>query len=212
MLAEWSAECAAEDPVLVVPWADPDGTVQFIDLRADPYDLHRIAEAEEHQPLMQALRALNAGRSPVFTAKCDTWPLTDDEVEDLRMQLDGDADAASAGFASYIDLVWRERSIFISFHQQEQLLHRLVRHAVTLDRPFAVLDCILRPAIIDLDGPQEGYAVSLYVKALAGHSEGAREEWGAALNAVVALLRSKDLAGPSGSKTRSTSGRSITID
>ena len=36
MLAEWSAECSAEDPVLVVPWKDPDGNAAFVDLRTNP--------------------------------------------------------------------------------------------------------------------------------------------------------------------------------
>src|SRR6202044_4044052 len=101
-----------------------------------PYDLDQIAEAEQHPPLMQALRALNAARSPVFTAKCDAWVLDPEELEDLAMELDfSDHGAEHAeqpertGFASYIDLVWRDRTIFASFHQSEQLLHRLTRLA-----------------------------------------------------------------------------------
>jgi hypothetical protein len=49
----------------------------------------------------------------------------------------------------------------------------------------------LRPALIDLTGPQEGFAVSLYLKAL-GHDEHAAEDrWGAALADVSALLRGR---------------------
>jgi hypothetical protein len=204
MLAEWAVEAAAEDPVLVVPWSDPSdpaGNRRFIDLRENPYDLDHLPEAELHPPLMHALRALNAARSPVFTAKCDVWPLNTeehaDELAQLRLDLDlfdGAVNDTANGFASYIDILWRERSIFASFHQHEQLLHRLTRHAGTLDCPFAMLDCILRPALVDLTGPQEGFALSLYVKAL-GHDPGAAEEnWAAALDAVVALLRNKDLS------------------
>jgi hypothetical protein len=198
MLAEWSVECSAEDPVLVVPWNDPKTAAEFIDLRAHPYDLHRIPEAEQHQPLMQALRALNATRSPVFTAKCDAWPLTPDELEHLRFNLDLDPTEAPtteppAGFASYIDLIWHERSLFTSFPQQEQVLRRLTRHAAALDHPSAALECILRTALVDLDGPQEGYALSLYVKALGPDPQTAWQEWASALAATVALLRGKDL-------------------
>jgi hypothetical protein len=47
--------------------------------------------------------------------------------------------------------------------------------------------------MVDLTGPQEGFAVSLYIKA-AGHNEQAAEEnWASALDAVVAVLRSKEL-------------------
>ena len=74
------------------------------------------------------------------------------------------------------------------------MLHRFTRHAAPLEYPYAMLDCILRPAMVDLTGPQEGFAVSLYVKALGHDAKSAEENWASALDAVVALLRSKDLA------------------
>jgi hypothetical protein len=197
MLSEWSAECSADDPVLVVPWSDPTdstGNRRFIDLRENPYDLDHLPEAEQFPPLMHALRALNAARSPVFTAKCDAWPLDAEDLHALQVELDVSPDEAPAGFGSYIDLLWRERSVFASFHLQEQMLHRLTRHAAPLEHPYAMLDCILRPAVVDLTGPQEGFAVTLYVKALGHDERAAGTNWSSSLDAVVALLRSKDLA------------------
>lgn len=205
MVADWSVECLAEDPVLVVPWtvAEAGGvstqtSTDFVDLRENPYDLDQIPEAEQYPALMQALRALNAPRSAVFTAKCDAWVLDSAELDDLRAQLDVRADAretASAGFASYIDLVWRDRAIFASFHQSEQLLHRLARLAASIDQPLAMLDCVLRPAMVDLTGPREGFAISLYIKALAADAYTAKQVWASALEGVVALLRGKDFSG-----------------
>jgi hypothetical protein len=192
MLSEWSAECAADDPVLVVPWKDPGGRSAFVDLRASPRDFEAVAEAEQHPPLMQALRALNATRSPVFTAKCDAWPLDSNELEQLQLNLDANPADPPAGFASYIDLIWRERSLFHSFHRQEQMLRRLTRLAAPVPRRWAALDCVLRPALLDLDGPREGFAVSLYVKALGPSQLAAWKEWATALAAVVALVRGKD--------------------
>jgi hypothetical protein len=198
MLSEWSVECSADDPVLVVPWSDPSdstGNRRFIDLRENPYDLDHLPEAERYPALMHALRALNAARSPVFTAKCDAWPLDREELDALRVNLDLGADEGPAGFGSYIDMLWRERSLFASFHLQEQMLHRLTRHAAPLEHSYAMLDCTIRPAMIDLTGPpQEGFAVSLYVKAVGHDGQTAQENWASALDAVVALLRSKDLA------------------
>lgn len=192
MLAEWSAECGADDPVLVVPWHDPATGAAFVNLRLNPYDFDHLPEAERYPPLMQALRALNAPRSPVFTAKCDAWEAMPEELERLRLDLY--LPDAAVGFASYIDLLWRERSIFASFHQQEQQLHRLTRLAAALDHPEAALDCVLRPAFVDLNGPQEGFAVSLYLRGLGGDRDAAMHAWSAALEAVVSLLRSRDLA------------------
>jgi hypothetical protein len=112
----------------------------------------------------------------------------------LRVNLDIAADESPKGFGSYIDILWRERSLFASFHLQEQMLHRLTRHAAPLEHPYAMLDCILRPAMIDLTGPQEGFAVSLYIKAIGHEAQTAQQNWASALDAVVSLLRSKDLA------------------
>ena len=192
MLSEWSAECAADDPVLVVPWKDPGGRSAFVDLRASPRDFEAVAEAEQHPPLMQALRALNATRSPVFTAKCDAWPLDSNELEQLQLNLDANPADPPAGFASYIDLIWRERSLFHSFHRQEQMLRRLTRLAAPVPRRWAALDCVLRPALLDLEVPREGYAVSVYVKALGPSPQAVWKEWATALAAVVALIRGKD--------------------
>src|ERR1700743_1203154 len=112
MFAEWSAECTPDDPLLVILWSDPEDPIhgpRFIDLRENPYDLDHLPEAEHYPPLMHALRALNAARSPVFTAKCDAWPLDAEELESLRVDLDVSVDEGPAGFGSYIDILWRER-------------------------------------------------------------------------------------------------------
>ena len=197
MVAEWSAECSAEDPILVVPWQDPDGTATFVDLRLHPYDFDRLSEAEQHPPLMQALRALNAARSPVFTAKCDAWALDAAETESLCIDLDETLTSPThtvAAFGSYIDLIWRDRATFASFHQQEQQLHRLARLAAAVDHPEAALECIIRPAFVDLTGPQEGFSVSLYVKAIGFDAEAAAQSWSSALEAVVSILRSREFS------------------
>jgi hypothetical protein len=178
----------------VVPWADASGAAAFVDLRRHPDAGDQIPEAEAHPPLMQALHALNAARSPAFTAKCDAWPLAAEELEHLQLHLDLTAAEAPAGFASYIDLVWRDRALFASMHRQQQLLQRIVRYAAALDQPMASLEFVLRPALVDLTGPQEGFATTLYLKALGADDRDAWHNWTAALKAVVALLRGKDIA------------------
>ena len=202
MLSEWSTECSVDDPVLVVPWSNEDGSLHWVDLRAEMRDdpefddgLDEIHEADAHPALLGTLRTLNAARSPVFTAKCDVWSMDEDELSALRMDLMLDDGVAEAGITSYIDLLWRERRIFTSRHQAEQLLHRLDRLAGELPHSLAKLECILRPAVIELDGVvQEGYAVSLYVKGCGVDASEAETRWGAALRDVARLLRSRDMS------------------
>ena len=200
-------ECGAEDPVLVVPWHSEEEPerCRFVDLRENPYDLDQIPEAEQHPALMQALRALNAGRSPVFTAKCDVWAMQEEDVAATRQDLDVDAaDGASFGYACYLDLVWRDRSLFVSFYGSEQRLVRLSRLLEPVDAPYAAAECVLRPALVDLAGPAEGFAVSLYVKALGADAAQAYDRWGAALAAVVTTMRSREFALGQGERRRGT--------
>lgn len=197
MLAEWSVECGADDPVLVVPWtaeAEHPNALPFVDLREDSFGLDRIPEAELHPPLLQSLRALNANRSPFFTAKCDAWTMETEELEATQVNLDVPAIEATSGFSSYVDLLWRERMLFVSFPQQEQRLQRLVRLLAPLDAPYVAVECVLRPALVDLAGPQEGFSVSLYVRAVGTDAAHAYQHWSEALVSVVATLRGKDFS------------------
>jgi hypothetical protein len=194
MVTDWSALCSPEDPVLVVPWTDPARNVSFVDLRNNPYDFDAIPEAVQYPPLLQALRALNATRSPVFTAKSDVWPLTPEELAQLRLELDADPDDSRSGLGSYIDLMFRDRSIFTSAAHQQQWISRLLRLVSRLDHPFVAFECTLRPALLDLRIPQEGYAISMYLKAAGADHENAEVIWAAALADIVKLVRSRELA------------------
>jgi hypothetical protein len=194
MLTDWSALCSPEDPVLVVPWNDPSGKLLWVDLRANPYDFDAIPEAVQYPALLQALRVLNATRSPVFTAKCDVWSPAPEELSYLRIELGLEEEDSGVAVASYIDLIWRDKSTFASAAQQQQWIGRFLRLASALQHPTAVAECVLRPALLDLDQPQEGYSVSLYVKALGPDRSAADLAWSAALEEVVALVRVRELA------------------
>ena len=212
MLAEWTAECGVDAPMLVVPWSDvkPDGKpdsqphahsgahdgVRFVNLREEPYSIAEIPEAERYPDLGRALRALNANRSPFLTAKCDAWALSARdsaaELEPMRKELMLQEDEAAFAFTGYIDLLWRERAIFASAHQQQDRLDRMVRRASKLPHAESMLQCVLRPAMIELSAPLEGFATTLYVTSLGTDAETASRRWGSALEDVVDLLRSRE--------------------
>ena len=205
MLAEWNAECAQDASTLVVPWTDEAGGSRFVDLRANPYDIAEVTEAEHNPTLGRALRSLNASRSPVLTAKCDAWPLTEEaygeQMKILRMELMLPEEDIACGYSSYIDLMWRESAVFVSRHKQQERLDRIVRRAKMLDHPECALECVLRPAFIDLDGPLEGFAISVYVTSLGRDKATAFRRWEYAIEDVVTLLRSKEMEVARGSAT-----------
>jgi hypothetical protein len=205
MLAEWNAECAQDASTLMVPWSDEASGSRFVDLRTNPYDIAEITEVEHNPTLGRALRSLNASRSPVLTAKCDAWPLTfhdyAEQMQTLRMELMLPEEDVAAGFSSYIDLMWRESAVFVSRHKQQERLDRIVRRAKLLDHPECALECVLRPAFIDLNGPLEGFAVTVYVTSLGRDKAMTLRRWEYALEDVVTLLRSKEMEVARGSAT-----------
>jgi len=194
MMTEWNAACGPDDPVLVVPWSSPDGELAWVDLREDPYAVNEIPEAEEHPALLAALRALNGTRSVVFTAKCDVWPIDEEELSALRDELLLDEEIAKEGLASYLDLVWRDRAVFVSRHRMEQMLHRMERMLSELPNSLASAEMTMRPAVVDLDGSvAEGFALSLYIKGIGVDAIEAEQRWDEALRAATAILRSKEI-------------------
>ncbi len=216
MLAEWTAECTTDAPTLVVPWSDPDSAARYVDLRADPYDIAEIPEADHYPALGRALRSLNANRSPFLTAKCDIWQLSADdqpeELEALRFELDLDTEDSHFGVASYLDILWRDRALFASAHQQTEMLDRLTRRAERLEHHAAALACVLRPAMFDSDeGTLEGFAFTLYLRALGHDAPAAIERWSSALDDITALLRSRDLAPYRTSATIDTSAYPLRV-
>ena len=196
MHAEWTAECAADAPMLIVPWADASAGAHFVNLRAEPYAIADIPEAERFPDLGRALRALNATRSPFLTAKCDAWPISPrdgaGELDAMRRELMLAEDEATFAFTSYIDIIWRERTIFASAHQQQDRLDRIARRAMKLPHAESMLQCVLRPAMLDLGAPLEGFATTLYVTSLASDADLANRRWGSALEDIVDLLRSRE--------------------
>lgn len=193
MLTDWSAACGADDPVLVVPWATPDGALHWVDLREDPYAVNEIAEAEDYPALLAALRSLNGARSPVFTAKCDVWSMDEEELGAIRDELLLDNEVAAAGLSTYIDLLWRDRAVFASPHRVEQLLYRLERVISELPHSLASAELVMRPAVVELDGTVgEGFAVTLYVRGVGVDRAEAVLRWDEALRAITTILRSKE--------------------
>ena len=205
MLADWTAACGPDDPVLIVPWSDPDSGAHFIDLRAEPLHVGEIFETELYPALARALRSLNAGTSAFLTAKCDVWTLypevAAEKLEQLRLELGLADEEAAFGMACYIDLLPRERRLFASSHVAVDMAARIARRAARLPHEEAQVEVVVRPALVDLTSPLEGYSLTTYITAVAGDPETASQRWEAALEDVVHLLREREWAVPPGSAT-----------
>ena len=111
MEADWEVEIGGGAPVIDACWNG------FVDLRFDPRTrldtlLKRaqgLPESKNLPELAEALVRLNGLRSPVWTSKCDVWPVLDANAFDAG-ELDAPWDEATHAWACYIDLVPRNES------------------------------------------------------------------------------------------------------
>src|SRR5713226_32839 len=113
MDADFLIELGQEDPVLDFPWIDPEGKFAYIDVKRHPELMAQIEETERFPELREFLLALNSARSAVETAKCDAWATTELSAEE-------DTYDASLKVASYVDVVFSEIDVRLSFSLHER--------------------------------------------------------------------------------------------
>jgi hypothetical protein len=85
MDADYEVELGPEAPALEIPWEDPEGRWNYVDLRAEAGAagpdwernlkrvVDRIPETRQFPPLRRFLLAVHAPQSPWQTAKCSVW-------------------------------------------------------------------------------------------------------------------------------------------
>jgi hypothetical protein len=175
MEADWSVEIGPGQPSIDACWAG------FLDLRTSPHTIDALPEPAQHPALRDALQALNAPSSTVFTTKCDTWTLTSDEID--PDEFDASPQHAQMGFASYIDVLDRNPSHFSSFAHCEQCIRDIAAHLRSIPIGCSRADIVARKALSD---KEDGYAITLYVAACGAGHTAAYAAWQNALAAVVA--------------------------
>jgi len=153
----------------------------FIDLRASRDDVVQVSEAKCNEAVREALLALNAPESPLFTVKCDLWELESSEVDPA--EFDCTPADAQKGVACYVDVLARETAIFAVFARHEAWAQAV---AVRL-REFAFgcgrVDLVVRSAHA---GGREGFGITLYAAGCGEDSKAAYAAWGGVLRAAVA--------------------------
>jgi hypothetical protein len=119
MDADYSVELGADDPVLELPWSDPDGQFHYYDLRRQPEALLLVDEAAQYRELGEFLTAVNSPASILQSAKCDVWP--DAELGEAE-QIYG----AAMKLVSYVDLLFCAGEGRFDFPYHESVARRLV--------------------------------------------------------------------------------------
>lgn len=175
MEADWSVEIGPDSACIDDSWEG------FIDLRSSPDAVESVIEATGHLALREALLALNCDKSPVFTTKCDTWNLADNEID--PDEFNARKEDARVGFASYIDIRERNPTRFASFEFHEQRARDIAERLQTIDLPQGRVDIVVRAAV---SNRSEGYGLTLYAAGCGSTVENAVAAWQAVLPATVA--------------------------
>lgn len=175
MEADWSVEIGPGLPRIEAAWSG------FLDLQASPHAINTLPEPSQHSALRDALLALNAPSSPVFTSKCDAWTLTSDEID--PDEFDASPQQTHTGFASYIDVLDRASARFSSFAHCEQCIRDIAAHLRSIPIACCRADIVARKA---LSNKESGYGITLYVAACGADHAAAYTPWQNALAAAVA--------------------------
>lgn len=182
MESEWTVACAADDPIVVVPWASADGSLRFVDLRSNSQAVDEIEEARKFPAIAAALRRWNSTNGPIFTVKCDVWHYP------ARLFDAFDLNGFAHAHASYIDLIPADQKVFASFTACEELLRAGAGSASRIESENARCEWVLRPARLfgqDSDSALNGFAVTLYVWGYGEIAQEAEAAWSAALLALI---------------------------
>jgi hypothetical protein len=190
MEADWTVAMGPGDPVIIVPWAASDDDIRkcrFVDLRLDADRINEIEEARSNAPLRSALLLLNAGGSPLWTAKCDAWTSSVDEGAEPFDPYEMGAEPGDTAFGagSYVDLLARDASFQASFERQERWIRTVTRVLRSTPASAARVELVLRRA--EVEGVS-GFAVTWFVEGCASSAEHAEQRWARAMDLALVVV------------------------
>ena len=190
MEADWSVALAADDPMIIVPWAAPMEDAhrcRFLDLRRDPTLIDKIDEARSYPVLRTALLRLNAPSSSLWTAKCGVWCSSVQEGAEPYDPHEMDADAGDTlfGAGSYIDLLPSDGRLSMSFERQERWIRSMTGNLRGVPLRASRTEFVLRPA--EVDGTP-GFGVTWFVEGCGATAQRATEAWGAGFDCALGVI------------------------
>jgi hypothetical protein len=190
MEADWSVALEADDPVITVPWAAPEGDgrgCRFVDLRLGAHVIEEIEEARARPALRSALLLLNSVASPLWTAKCDAWSNGPDEGAAAFDPYEMDATPGETAFGTgcYIDLLPRERLLLSSFGGQERWLRVVTEALRKISARAARVELVLRRAEVENIA---GFGVTWFVEGCGVSAHHAGKTWSEAPNLALPAI------------------------
>lgn len=187
MHADWTVELGSDDPVLELPWSDPDGRVRYFDLKRRPELLLEVPEAFENRALGEFLGAVNSPVSMLESAKCDMW-LTDELNEEEQIF------GAAWKFVSYVDLLFTSRPQQQDFEQHESFAGDVCALLDRAPEVSAAAEFIVRRCVFHQES-REGFYFTFYLSGYGDDEEDARKRWTIGMSLVQNAILQLSAAG-----------------
>ena len=184
MEADWEVEVGAGAPAIEAHWPG------FVDLRLHPERAWQLPEAAQLPALPEALAKLNAPASPVWTSKCDFWPVVEPNEFDAD-ELDAPPGCAAHALGSYIDLLPRGDRQWEMPAAAAAASKRLCGLLSAVPLRCCRVDLVIRRAFIapDLTGPAPmDLGITAYLTACGPSAAEAAQTLAAALEAFAGVL------------------------
>jgi hypothetical protein len=176
MEADWEVELGGDAPVIDACWNG------LVNLRAMPERSRELPEAALLPQLAGVLTRLNSHTSPVWTSKCDVWPVSDASALDAD-ELDAPAGDSTHGWACYIDLLPASDQQWNSPQSAVQSCQGWCARLREVELTHCRADLIVRQAVMAPEVLEHG--VTAYLTACGPTSEEANAALASALDALV---------------------------
>jgi hypothetical protein len=188
MEADDSIELGPSAPALELPWQDPEGRSQYVELRGENLDrlTDCIPEAKQFPFLRRFLVSVNSPQSKWKTAKCDVWA---DQAEAIENPYN-----AAFTHSSYVDVVLAEEasSLRADLEVHRRVAKELVRMLEANGSLEAVAEIVVRRCYFhhgaNLEESDAGYCLTLFLISYGASPTAAAECWGSTLEFAAKCL------------------------
>lgn len=179
MEADWEIEVGGDAPVIEARWQG------YVDLQREPRLSLLLPEAIQLPALGRALAQLNSVGWPVWTSKCDLWPVTNPN-EFNGDELDAPAGATSSAVACYIDLLPGSNQQWVDRDSAAIVCNRWCMPLKAVALRACRVDFVIRAAFF---GPNIwGHGVTVYITACGPNDGEARAVLERALDAFTHVI------------------------
>lgn len=169
------------DPVLELPWADPDNPANaYIDVKHRPEAVMELAECRRFPALGTFLIRVNSAAMPFRTAKCDAWATNEIDLEERI------AHGLPHKVGSYVDLII-DRADLNAHAEPYQKLGALLAQILKDSTAHAQIEIFVRRCLFTLED-RSGYYATVFIHGYGANPQEAESEWNGVMTSLGEAL------------------------